>query len=527
MQKTKKIDIISQDGSINLALDTIKIGKQAFVFVNTKRSAEKSAEDISKKIKAQSPQLDQIAEKALKALSRPTHQCERLAFCLKKGIAFHHAGLAAAQRELIEDEFRKGTVKIICCTPTLAAGVDLPAFRAIIRDLKRYGHMGLNYIPVLEYLQQSGRAGRPKFDSYGESVVVTSSQAEKERIIEKYVKGEPEEIYSKLAVEPVLRTYLLSLISANFMSNKSRIYEFFSKTFWAMQYSEFEKLNAIIDRMLDQLEEWDFILASTSKKDDFISASDLGANDGRITATPIGKRVAELYIDPYTANYIITNLKKSNSIKPNDFSLLHLVCNTLEMRPLLRARNKDIEIINETLVKFQNSLLEKEPSLFEPEYEDYLSSIKTAMFMNDWIDEKDEEHLLESYDIRPGEIKAKLDTGDWLLYATEELSRMLQFNEALRQVRKTRYRLRYGIKEELFSLVRLQGIGRARARLLFNNKIKDLLDVRNADLSTMKYLLGEKIALSVKKQVGQDFEKLPVKGGKRKGQIALQDYNEK
>ena len=172
MQKTKKIDIISQDGSINLALDTIKIGKQAFVFVNTKRSAEKSAEDISKKIKAQSPQLDQIAEKALKALSRPTHQCERLAFCLKKGIAFHHAGLAAAQRELIEDEFRKGTVKIICCTPTLAAGVDLPAFRAIIKDLKRYTIHGLSWIPVLDYMQMSGRAGRPNYDKEGQAIAL-------------------------------------------------------------------------------------------------------------------------------------------------------------------------------------------------------------------------------------------------------------------------------------------------------------------------------------------------------------------
>jgi len=200
MQKTKKIDIISQDGSINLALDTIKIGKQAFVFVNTKRSAEKSAEDISKKIKAQSPQLDQIAEKALKALSRPTHQCERLAFCLKKGIAFHHAGLAAAQRELIEDEFRKGTVKIICCTPTLAAGVDLPAFRVIIKDLKRFGRRGLAWIPVLDYLQQAGRAGRPNYDKKGEAIAVASTKQEKNEIEHKYVLGAPEDIYSKLNV---------------------------------------------------------------------------------------------------------------------------------------------------------------------------------------------------------------------------------------------------------------------------------------------------------------------------------------
>ena len=264
MQKTKKIDIISQDGSINLALDTIKIGKQAFVFVNTKRSAEKSAEDISKKIKAQSPQLDQIAEKALKALSRPTHQCERLAFCLKKGIAFHHAGLAAAQRELIEDEFRKGTVKIICCTPTLAAGVDLPAFRAIIKDLKRYTIHGLSWIPVLDYMQMSGRAGRPNYDKEGQAIAIAMAQSELEKIREKYIEGAPEEIYSKLAVEPVLRTYVLSLIAADFITTRKQIFEFFDKTFYAHQFKDLRRLHSTIQKVIELLEEWEFISRSNN-----------------------------------------------------------------------------------------------------------------------------------------------------------------------------------------------------------------------------------------------------------------------
>ena len=85
---------ISSTGNpaLDLALDTIKIGKQALVFVNTKRSAEKTAEDISKKIKTNDKNLAEISEKLLKAISRPTRQCERLSSCVKKGIAFHHAG---------------------------------------------------------------------------------------------------------------------------------------------------------------------------------------------------------------------------------------------------------------------------------------------------------------------------------------------------------------------------------------------------------------------------------------------------
>ena len=170
----KPIDINDQFESavLNIALDTLKIGKQALVFVNTKKSAEKTAEEISKKLKGENEILESLSEQALSSLSKPTKQCERLAFCLKKGIAFHHAGLVHKQKDIIEENFRKGIIKIICCTPTLAYGVDIPAFRAIIKDLKRYTVHGLSWIPVLDYMQMSGRAGRPNYDNEGQSIVI-------------------------------------------------------------------------------------------------------------------------------------------------------------------------------------------------------------------------------------------------------------------------------------------------------------------------------------------------------------------
>src|SRR3989338_11341538 len=101
--KKVKIDEKTDNAVLNIALDTLKIGKQALVFASTKKSAEKTAEEISKKIKGESDALNMLSEDALNALSRPTKQCERLAFCLKKGIAFHHAGLLEKQRNIIEE----------------------------------------------------------------------------------------------------------------------------------------------------------------------------------------------------------------------------------------------------------------------------------------------------------------------------------------------------------------------------------------------------------------------------------------
>ena len=514
----KKISSETGNAALDLAIDTIRMGKKALVFANTKKSAEKTAEDISKKIKTNDKELIGLSENVLKALSSPTKQCQRLSGCVKKGIAFHHAGLVAKQRELIEDNFRNGAIKIICSTPTLAFGLDLPAFRAILKDLKRYGPRGMAYIPVLEYLQMAGRAGRPKFDKTGEAICIAISDNDKKKLYEKYILGEPEDVYSKLAVEPVLRTYLLSLIAANFVNTKKNIIDFFSRTFWAHQFVDMGKLVFIIDKMLDLLEEWEFIQRDSK---DFKDADKI--DDEVIKATLMGKRVAELYIDPLTAYFFITCLRTASDKKVNEFSFLQMISHTLEIRPLLRVRVKEQEKIQEELVKHYDLLLEKEPSMYEPEYEDYVNSIKTALLLNEWINEKNEEYLLENFNARPGELKSKMSIADWLLYASEEISRILNFQNLKKEIVKLRLRLRHGVKEELLPLIKMEGIGRVRARKLFFNKIKDVGDVKRADTAKLAQILGKNIALSVKKQVGQEIKK--VLKGKRKGQISLlRDY---
>jgi len=473
---------------IDLALDTIEKNKQALVFVNTKRSAEKCAEEISKKIK--DVDLSDLSEKARKALSRPTKQCERLAKCIKAGIAFHHAGLHSKQKDLIEANFREGKIKIICCTPTLAAGIDLPAFRSIIRDVKRFTSRGMQPIPVLEYLQMAGRAGRPSFDSYGEAIILTASDAEKNSVYEKFVLGEPEDIFSKLAVEPVLRTYLLSLISTKVIQSEKEIYDFFGKTFWAFQFKDMDKLKKNINKMLKLLSDWQFI--------QFL--------DNKYRATLLGRRIAELYIDPLTAHNFMHCLKKAKEIKLKPLSFLVLICNSLEMFPLLRVKTKEYDLIQEALAKQEAFMIDTEPSMFEPEYDMYINAFKTALMLDDWIEEKDDVYLLEHYDVRPGETRAKIERANWLLYALSEIARINQHQFLLKDIARLKFRLRHGAKEELLALLKLKNIGRMRARKLFQNGIKDLGAIRKAKLDVLEKLIGKKLAKDIKEQVGEKIE---------------------
>ena len=526
MSKNLSLSHNSSDAVQNIIDDTLKRGKQAIVFVNTKRGAESQAEKIAIKMKTSSKKLQNLSNKVLNALSSPTKQCKRLAFCVKKGSAFHHSGLTSKQRDIVEDAFRKGLIKVICATPTLAMGVDLPAFRVIIRDLKRFGGTwGMVEIPVLEYEQQAGRAGRPGMEDYGEAICIAKTETEKEKIWDRYVKGLPEEIYSKLAVEPVLRTHVLSLIATDFVKGKDSLFDFFDSTFYAQQYADINKLHSILTKIIGQLDEWEFIKKSGGDND-FVSADSL--DEESYEATLVGRRISELYLDPYTANFIITCLQnaKSKSVNTKAMSYLHMCASTFEIRPHLRVKTKEYEEIEEKLVEYDGNLLYPEPSSFDESYDEYLNSFKTALFFQNWIDEKDEQYLLEKYGVRPGEIHAKREIADWLLYATTEIARIIGFQRLIKDIRKTRIRLQHGVKEDVLALLKLKNIGRVRARKLFDNKLRTIGDVKKIDITKLVQILGKKTAISVKKQVGQEYDpkKIKVRENKRKGQISLTDY---
>ncbi|MBS3138673.1 hypothetical protein J4207_03130 [Candidatus Woesearchaeota archaeon] len=484
-----------------LVQDTRQQGKQSLVFVESKLSAEKTAEDIARALRLKNgvqPAQAELAEKILSRIGTPTKQCKRLSICIKSGVAFHHAGLLSDQRDLIEKAFRDGVITTLCATPTLVYGVSTPAYRVILKSLKRFsGSWGMSWIPVLEYLQFCGRAGRPEFhDDHGEAIAIAKDDIEHDKIHAQYILGKPEEITSKLAAEPVLRTYVLSLLASGFAASREHLIDFFSRTFWAHQYKDMLQLEKIIDKMIALLTQWGFV---TTQSLDFVSATELGKNN--IDVTPLGKRVAELYLDPYTAHRLLNCLRQTT--QPATFGILQAISHTLEMRPLLRLRVKDHEPVQKSLLAHSHEILETEPNLYDSSYDEFLESVKTALFFSDWIEEKNEEQLLETYAIRPGEIQSKTKTADWLLYSVGELLPYIRGHQMMSTVKKLRMRVQYGAKEELLTLLRFRGIGRVRARRLYKNGLKDVGDLRKAQMNELARIIGKAMAESVKKQLGE------------------------
>jgi helicase len=476
--------------------NTRKLRKQALFFVATRRSAESLAEKLSKFNqnylgRNEREELRKLSEEVKNVLEVPTRQCKKLAECVKGGVAFHHAGLLYKQKKLIEDHFRNGLIKAIVATPTLAYGVNLPAFRVIIRDAKRYyGGYGSRFIPVLEYKQFCGRAGRPQYDSFGESILVAKSEDDAHELTERYILGEPEDIHSKLALEPVLRMHTLALIASGFVNTRGSLMKFFGKTFYAYQYGDISGIDTRIENILEMLIDFNFL---TERED-------------KILPTRIGKRVSELYIDPLTAHHFIGCLERAMKIKPKPFSYLHMIANTLEMKPFLSVSSKELEEINDVIAK--SRFLEKIPKEWDLEFDEFLKSVKTALMFEGWINELTEDQILSKFRVTPGELYTRLRNADWLLYASQELALLLGFKKLLKDLRKIRVRVKYGVKEELIPLVRLEQVGRVRARKLYDSGLKSISDLRKIPLMSLEKTIGPKVAATIKKQLGEKVKEL-------------------
>ncbi|MEM2918526.1 MAG: DEAD/DEAH box helicase [Candidatus Altiarchaeota archaeon] len=473
----KKFETIKEISS-----KTISENGQLIIFVNSRRSAEALAEKIAFELEfhLDKEKLFQLSEEILNAASSPTKQCKKLSECVKKGIAFHHAGLLNKQRILVEDSFRNFLIKIIVTTPTLAFGVNLPSRVVIIRDIQRYGNYGYEYIPVLEYKQMSGRAGRPKYDNFGEAITIAKNDTEKEFLTEKYIFGEIEPIYSQLGIEPVLRFHILAAIASGFSRTYDSLIEFLRMTFFSYQYG-LHGVEKKIRKILLKLHEWDFI----------------EYGDKFLIPTKLGKRVSDLYIDPETAHTYIKILKNSEEKKKKFFAigLLEMLCDSTEMPLLSVSRNEEQELWI-TFIKDEDKLLR------EGEIDsNFLERFKTAKLFDDWINEVNEDKLLEKYNAAPGILHQKLEILEWLTYSASELAKLCSLRNSEKELRKLEIRIKYGVKEELIPLVGIRGIGRVRARILFNSGIKDVKTLKETPSEKLSKLLGKKVAENIKENL--------------------------
>ena len=472
---------------LNLCLDTIAEGGQCLVFVSSRRNAEAFAKRAASAIKCEDATLTAYSEQ-LSGIAE-TEMVKTLAACVAKGAAFHHAGLSRPERAIIEEGFRKGLIKCISSTPTLAAGLNLPARRVIIRDYLRFSSgEGMLPIPASEYHQMAGRAGRPRLDPYGEAVLIAKDEGQIEDLFEWYIEAPAEDIHSKIAEPAALYTHVLSLIASGFAKTRTELTEFMDRTFYVHEHRQGRLIKKAVDAALA-----------------FLVSSEMVVEVGEhLGSTEFGSMVSRLYIDPRSAEIIVRTLREQKEY--SDIGVLQVICSTPDM-PNLYARNADMPALDR-MREAHDGELWFSPPLDEEEAETYYRALKTTMLLSDWADELPDAKICERYSVGPGDVHGMVESVNWLLHATVELSRM--FAAPIHpKVRDFEICMKNGIRRELLPLVKLRGIGRVRARRLFNNNITSPDAIRAAGIETVTQILGQGIAEQIFSQLQKNANTAP------------------
>ena len=482
-----------QDPSINVAMHVVQQGGQALIFANTRRRSITYAKRASKALKNgltknNKRALKKIQDKILVTGER-TKLGEILADIVINGAAFHHAGLSAGHRKIVEDNFREGKLKIISATPTLAAGVNLPARMVVISSYERYvSGYGMYPISVLEYKQMAGRAGRPQYDKLGESVLISRTEDKQDYLLESYIFAKPERLWSKLAIERTLRAHVLATLASGFAQTEEGVYNFFKKTFHAHQYG-FHSIGEMVTKVLR------FLL-----KEKMIEFK-----GKHLRATTFGSRISELYIDPLSAVNIRDGLARGSKCY-TDLSFLHLLSHTPDISPKFYPRSSEFDYLSSYVDQHSNEFMinVEDTNEWDFDYEVLLGELKCALVLEAWINEMSEGKILEHFNVQPGDLHRLVGTAKWLIYTMYELSQLFHYNRYIPKILELHKRIQPGVTNELLPLIGLRGIGRVRGRMLFNAGYKTLSDLKRAPINDLLIVpsIGSRVAKMIKEQVG-------------------------
>lgn len=488
---TFKVNSSGISSAVDLAIDSVDGGGQALIFAETRKRAAslaaKAAEGIYKRLDKGARELAVKASSEILAREDDSEITKTLAKLVSKGVAFHHAGLAPSSREIVESSFRKGVIKLLTATPTLAAGVNLPARRVVISSILRYdSEYGRNLpISVLEYKQLCGRAGRPQYDTSGEAIIISESGANAEELYDHYVLGSPEPLRSQLSNDNTIRFHLLSNIATVPGMKKPEIHDLFSRTLFARQYRN-ATVELKVESALEYLEQEELV---RSRNDRYI-------------ATDFGRRTSLLYINPATAVKFRDALQGLNyrAAPRYELGFLHLITDSPDYYPKLSLRKTDYDPLSILIQRRGNELLYP-----ISEYE----CTRSFWALCSWIEETTEKVLSDKMGVEPGDMHRIVEMANWLAYSLYEVAKLLRREDLMPELYNLRTRIRYGVKEELLSLVALEGVGRVKARALYNAGFTDVPTIAKASQAKLASVpkigptVAEKLKHQLKKRLGQ------------------------
>ncbi|XP_006885322.1 PREDICTED: LOW QUALITY PROTEIN: helicase POLQ-like [Elephantulus edwardii] len=461
------------------------------VFCPTKKNCENVAEMICRflnkdYLKHKEKEKCEVI-KNLKSISGG-NLCPVLRRTVPYGVAYHHSGLTSDERKLLEEAYSTGVLCLFTCTSTLAAGVNLPARRVIVRA----PYVAKEFLKKNQYKQMIGRAGRAGIDTVGESILILQEK-DKPQVLE-LINSPLENCYSHLLQEITkgIQTLFLSLIGLKIATNLRDIYHFMSGTFLGIQ----EKI-LLKEKSLWEITE-ESLQCLTDKgllqRDSATNSEEEIQHNFRITN--LGRASFKGMIDLAYCDILYRDLKKGleGLVLEN---LLHLVYLTTPYDMVLQC-NPDWMIYFRqfgqlspaeqkvaALVGVSESFIGKKASgqaIKKKVDKDIVNRLYLSFILYTLLKETNIWSVSEKFNMPRGYIQSLL-TGaasfsSCVLHFCEELEELWVYRALLVELTK---KLTYCVKAELIPLMEVTGVLEGRAKQLYNAGYKSLMHLANAN----------------------------------------------
>uniref|UniRef100_A0A8C2XPP0 Helicase, POLQ like n=1 Tax=Cyclopterus lumpus TaxID=8103 RepID=A0A8C2XPP0_CYCLU len=471
----KKMD---PDHIIALVTEVIP-AHSCLVFCPTKKNCENVVGMICKE------SLKYLKEKAEKVVllrelkaSGSGSVCPVLRRTVPYGLAYHHSGLTSEERKLVEEAYSNGVLCLLTCTSTLAAGINLPARRVILRS----PFVAADFLKRSQYKQMVGRAGRAGIDSTGESVLILQ---DKDRDMAKTLVCAPmENCVSNLLLDDGkgLLSLILSLVGLN-------VLDFLCGTLLFVQREQLcveTSLAEAVRRCVGLLESKDLITGT--------------AHGQSLQVTKLGRATYKGSVDLTYSNILYKDLSQGlEGLLLN--SCLHLVylvtpynmiaqCKTdwmvyFRQFTLLSAAEQKMSAavgVPESFIarKAAGQTVRKTVNM------EVVSRMYLALVLFSVLKETSLWKVAERFQLSRGFVQSLLSSAaafcSCVLHFTEELEEFWPFRALLTELTR---RLSYCVTAELIPLMEVAGVMESRARQLYHAGYRTLTHLANADADVL------------------------------------------
>lgn len=472
---------------------------QVLVFAPDRRGAESLAERIAAALSMSQYNSEILTDedriKNEEYIKNLTNEADKLIATIRNGVAYHHAGLSLSTRRIIEAAYRARHIKIVVCTTTLIAGVNLPATLVIFNKITRWGGKGQEPIPKRDFLNGCGRAGRPGYETRGRALFITDD-------IEKAIR------YLLLPVESVQSQFqpetiafqTLALIKRNFdagmpFTTKGEIINFFAHSFYVASGQQLG-IDAAIDNLAN--------MGMLKPYRDSTQGSVLNRDAMKFAITEVGYETVRFYLF-ITTGYLLSQMIRAidahlhgkayfteegwQSPKTlSEFTVIHTLMHAREIAGSTRTV-KYVEDEEESYKsRHANEVILDREQFLDTDMEDGARRVLcTTMAFLDKMEMKDLDNR-DSFDSKyenfgTGDFASLQDLSEWLLSAAVSMTKVIvKDDSAQKRVIKMLNILIARIhndmvKENLLELCSIRGIGRVRSRALAHEGILTLAQI--------------------------------------------------